>query len=234
MSLVRDLAGFLANTPWHPQWLMPGRIVPAALANATGTVLDIGAADRWLRPHLLQEAHYIALDYPSTALALYRTRPDVFADACRLPFASSSLDAIACFEVLEHVADPESALREIARTLKPGGVACVSMPFLYPVHDAPHDYQRWTEHGWRRSANAAGLPIEAITPMLHPIKTAAVLGCLALAGPLQGAGPISLLARLPLVIVLVPLINIIAWCLAIVWPSWPAMTTGNRLVLRKP
>ena len=41
-----------------------------------------------------------------------------------LPFADASFDIVACCDVLEHVDDPSLVIREIARTLKPGGVFC--------------------------------------------------------------------------------------------------------------
>lgn len=43
-------------------------------------------------------------------------------DAGRLPFRDGSFDAACCCDVLEHVADPEGVIAEIARVLRPGGV----------------------------------------------------------------------------------------------------------------
>ena len=50
------------------------------------------------------------------------------ADGQRLPFADASFDRIICTETLEHVADAQLALREMARVLKPGGRVAVSVP----------------------------------------------------------------------------------------------------------
>ncbi|MCZ6474269.1 MAG: class I SAM-dependent methyltransferase [SAR324 cluster bacterium] len=49
-------------------------------------------------------------------------------DTLNLPFASGRFDRVICSEVLEHVADPARAARELARVLKPGGVIAVSVP----------------------------------------------------------------------------------------------------------
>lgn len=230
---LRNYARRWARTPLHPQWLMPQRKVDEQIRNCRGLVLDIGAADRWVQRELKASVSYLAFDYPVTAIGLYGTRPDVFGDASRLPFRDASMDAVVCYEVLEHVREPERVIAEISRVLMSGGVAELTMPFLYPVHDAPHDYQRWTRHGWARSAASAGLKIERIDAVSHPLHAAAVLTCLSLAGPLQRRGA-GMAWRLPVVIVLVPIFNILAWTLAWIWPTWDAMTLGHRVLLRKP
>lgn len=43
------------------------------------------------------------------------------ADICALPFSNGYFDAVICFTVLEFVGEPENALRELWRVLKPGG-----------------------------------------------------------------------------------------------------------------
>ena len=52
------------------------------------------------------------------------------ADGQRLPFADASFDRIICTETLEHVADTQLTLRELARVLRPGGRLAVSVPHL--------------------------------------------------------------------------------------------------------
>jgi hypothetical protein len=52
MGVIRDWARLLRRTPIHPQWLLGQRQVPASIENASGLVLDIGAADQWIISHL--------------------------------------------------------------------------------------------------------------------------------------------------------------------------------------
>lgn len=72
---------------------------------------------------------------------------DVVSQANRLPFATGTVDIVISIAVLEHVPDPEAAISELVRILKPGGLAYVFVPFIQGFHAAPHDYQRFTRTG---------------------------------------------------------------------------------------
>ncbi|WP_158636523.1 class I SAM-dependent methyltransferase [Luteimonas marina] len=52
-----------------------------------------------------------------------------YQDVTKLNFADASLDAIASFEVFEHVPDYRTAVSEFARVLKPGGTCVATFPF---------------------------------------------------------------------------------------------------------
>ncbi len=72
---------------------------------------------------------------------------DIVSDLTQLSFESESVGMIVCDNVLEHVPDAPTAVSEIFRVLKKGGVAYISTPFLYPFHSSPSDYHRWTHEG---------------------------------------------------------------------------------------
>lgn len=59
------------------------------------------------------------------------------------------LDIIVCTEVLEHVLDPFSAIKEVYRLLKPGGVLLLTVPFNFRIHGPLPDCWRFSEHGLR-------------------------------------------------------------------------------------
>lgn len=146
-----------------------------------GLVLDIGCTDKRLSNLLPAGCSYVGLDYPGTAVGMYRTRPDVFANACALPLVSASVQAVILKDVLEHVRGPQQALAEIARVLSPGGRLVLWMPFLYPIHDAPFDFQRYTEHGMQAYLAECGFEVIDLAPVLKPMETASLMTCLALA-----------------------------------------------------
>lgn len=75
--------------------------------------------------------------------------PDLIADAHHLPFADREFSVVICTEVLEHLSDPVQAIAEINRVLKQKGKLILSTRFIYPLHDVPGDYYRFTEYGLR-------------------------------------------------------------------------------------
>ena len=231
---LRKWAAVFAHTPLHPQWLLGRRKVPVGLGSFSGAILDIGAADRWIEPHLPAGTAYVALDYPATGRDLYGARPDIFADGAHLPVSSAYFDGVICLEVLEHVPDPLIVVAEIARVLKPGGRAWLSMPFLYPLHDAPFDFQRYTEYGLRRDIQRAGLEVVALRKSGHAIRSAGLLMSLAIAGGVHARGGRIWWLLLPLVAIFVLAVNLAAWLLSWVWPDWNPVAMGHEIEIRKP
>jgi SAM-dependent methyltransferase len=67
-------------------------------------------------------------------------RPTVLGRAGDMPFASASFDYVVCHHVLEHIADPEPALREVARVVKPTGGLSVAVPDGYGLCDTIYRY----------------------------------------------------------------------------------------------
>jgi SAM-dependent methyltransferase len=97
-------------------------------------------------------------------------QPDLLCDAEQIPLADNTVDCFLLCEVLEHVERPEVVLTEAARVLRPGGHAVVTLPFLYPVHADPFDYQRWTADKLRREIKLAGLEPVEIVPLGGPLS----------------------------------------------------------------
>ena len=76
-----------------------------------------------------------------------------------LPLHDAAYDTLLLTDVLEHIERPDALWREIARLLAPGGRLLLATPFLYWIHEAPHDYARYTEHMLRRFCDRSGLEV---------------------------------------------------------------------------
>jgi SAM-dependent methyltransferase len=53
-------------------------------------------------------------------------------DATRMPFPDGAFDRVIAAEVLEHIPEDQAAINEVARVLRPGGVAAITVPAWLP------------------------------------------------------------------------------------------------------
>lgn len=81
-----------------------------------------------------------------------------------LPYSDESFDGVILTDVLEHLHSPSVLLEHVYRTLRPGGKVVVGVPFLYNIHEAPHDYYRYTEFSLRRLFDLAGFDVVELQP----------------------------------------------------------------------
>jgi ubiquinone/menaquinone biosynthesis C-methylase UbiE len=135
----------------------------ALLVSAEGRVVEIGAgtgANIALYPSAVSELVLTEPEEPMARRLENRARSDgarvsvqvVRAQAERLPFADDSFDTAVCTLVLCTVHDPEQALREVGRILKPGG----RLLFLEHVRSADPRLAKWQDRFaplWRRMGN---------------------------------------------------------------------------------
>lgn len=158
MSSIRRIWGFLKEKMgysfFHPQYLtlrFRKDEINFLKKHIKGVTLDIGSGSQWYKNDIMEKIDkYIALDYPPTSKLYeetYGKKPHIYGNVMRLGIKDSSIDSVLFLDVIEHVDNPEEALKEIYRILKKEGVLCFSAPFLYPIHDTPYDYKRWTIFG---------------------------------------------------------------------------------------
>ncbi|MGB3921681.1 MAG: class I SAM-dependent methyltransferase [Minisyncoccia bacterium] len=74
-------------------------------------------------------------------------KPDIVADAENLPFKDGEFSVVLSTEMLEHVRNPNKVEKEIRRVTAQGGTLILSTRFVFPLHDTPHDYWRFTKYG---------------------------------------------------------------------------------------
>lgn len=118
-------------------------------------VLEIGCG-RGAFQHLVED--YIGVDISYSAQK-YIEKKFVNAPAENLPFENESFDAAWSITVLEHVHNPEKALEEIVRILKPGGVAYLA-PAWHVRSWASEGYEvrSWSDFDWKGKIIKASIP----------------------------------------------------------------------------
>ncbi|NOZ23088.1 MAG: methyltransferase domain-containing protein [Planctomycetes bacterium] len=107
-----------------------------------GLTLDVGGR---------RGGHYRECYSEAVVVDIDRTVPiDVQADAHMLPFRADAFDSILCMEVIEHMDRPGQGVDEMRRVLRCGGRLLLTTRFLFPIHDAPGDFFRFTRFGLGR------------------------------------------------------------------------------------
>lgn len=132
---------------------------------ATGArVLDAGAGE-CQHASFFASQRYVAVDLAVGDPRWDYTCIDVIADLSVLPFQSESFDACINIVTLEHLPEPARALEEMYRVLGPEGKLLMIAPHEWEVHQAPHDYFRYTRHGLEYLLKRAGFRDYTIEPV---------------------------------------------------------------------
>jgi UDP-N-acetylmuramyl pentapeptide phosphotransferase/UDP-N-acetylglucosamine-1-phosphate transferase len=143
---------------------------------AAGTLIDLGCGSK---PYECVFEHkvdrYIGVDlnpdrYPDGTI-------DVVSRLEALSIGSKTTDTILSNQALEHVPEPGKVIKEVSRVLKPGGVAIITAPHIWGVHEEPDDYFRFTPFGLRHLAERSGLQVERIDAMAGYWVTGAARFC---------------------------------------------------------
>ncbi len=133
---------FFPSLTWQVSPQVPKVLAEAAL---DARVIDLGAGGRKL------DARTICVDF------IPFDGTNVVSNVERLPFLPDSVDLVVGTGLLEHVEDDRQVLVEVARVLKPGGVAHMEVPFMQQYHDDPIDNRRYSVPGLEREMHRVGL-----------------------------------------------------------------------------
>lgn len=137
----------MANTEsWLVHHIFNIELDRVAKRYAKGRLIDIGCG---IKPYKKLFAPYvdehIGVDHENTFHD--KANIDLFGTAYSIPAEDSSCDSAVCTAVLEHLEEPEKALRECYRILKPDGIAIYSVPFIWHLHEEPRDFFRFSKYG---------------------------------------------------------------------------------------
>jgi SAM-dependent methyltransferase len=130
---------------------------------ARARILDAGCGSGRNMLELARHGTVTGIEVSETSVCLARARgvgEVVAGSVLEMPFAADSFDLAVTLDVIEHLEDDLGALRELRRTVAPGGSLLVTVPaypWLWSGHDEiNHHYRRYTRNSLQRVAEQAG------------------------------------------------------------------------------
>ena len=127
-------------------------------------VLDVGCGDKTYMK-FVGDNEYIGIDVEVSGRADSKKLPDIIFNGQDIPLKDNSVDIILFLEVLEHVTKPDDLMIEIDRVLKDSGTLILSVPFIWPLHEEPYDFRRFTHHGIQAFARKFGFEVKKINQL---------------------------------------------------------------------
>lgn len=125
-----------------------------------GKTMDFGCGSKPYKS-MFGVTSYIGVEY-DTELSRKNTtlENDIYYDGKTLPFSDGHFDSAFSTEVLEHIFNPDEILPEINRVLKPGGYFLFTCPFMWPEHEQPYDFARYTSFALKHLMQKHGFEVQ--------------------------------------------------------------------------
>lgn len=163
---------------YNPFYLLRRRLhqqIKALAPQLSGTVLDFGCGSKPYRSLFTTVTTYTGLDIAVSGHSHTDERIEIYYDGKTIPCADATFDHVFSSEVFEHVFNLDEVLPEIARVLKPGGYFLLTCPFVWPEHEPPYDFARYTSFGLDHLLKTNGFQIEQHIKAGNFIETLAQL-----------------------------------------------------------
>lgn len=111
-----------------------------------GTLVDLGCGEAPHKNYFLQYVDkYIGVDWTNT---LHNSKADIVSNLnVKIELEDNYADTIVSLSVMEHLCEPQTFLNESYRILKKDGTIILGVPWMWWIHEAPHDYFRYTPYG---------------------------------------------------------------------------------------
>src|SRR6266516_3486479 len=158
----RSLANPQTATRVGPVYFQPLEQELGPIAHyLSGHLLNAGCGSRAVNSYLLANGVTTITNYDIAS-----QDPEVVVGSLEsMPFKDGTFDTVLCNAFLEHVANVEDSIRELARVVKPDGHVVVAVPFLQPFHACPTDFRRYTADGLADLGWRAGLNVVCVLPV---------------------------------------------------------------------
>lgn len=144
--------------------LMEAALTYAGSRYAKGRLVDIGCGSKaWKRLFAQFVDEHVGVDHVPSARDA--SAVDVIASAYEVPLEDGYADTLLLTSVLEHLEQPERAIAECRRLLKPGGYLIMTAPFSWHLHDEPRDFFRYSPHGLRYLLESGGFEVVELQPL---------------------------------------------------------------------
>lgn len=109
-----------------------------------GSLLDFGCGTKPYQTLFTNVDGYLGIDMKIEGREQSQLCVDKFYDGQTIPYEDKKFDCILSTEVLEHVFNVDSILKEFNRVLKIDGKALITTPFMWEEHEMPYDFARYT------------------------------------------------------------------------------------------
>ena len=175
MKLKNSLQMFKPNVGMDNQDVREAWLRKTLSAIPEGSrILDAGAGTMKYRDYC-SHLRYVSQDYgqynvSGDGVGLHSDQfdygeLDIVSDIVEIPEETNSFDAVMCVEVLEHLPNPDRAIKEFGRLLRPGGTLVMTAPFCSLTHMAPYHFcSGFSRYWFERQLTDYGFQISGIYP----------------------------------------------------------------------
>jgi|WetSurMetagenome_2_1015567.scaffolds.fasta_scaffold128029_2 SAM-dependent methyltransferase len=133
-----------------------------------GVLLDLGCGEMPYKRYLIDRnkniTKYIGVDIDSSQYH-QSVKPDMHWDGKKIEIENEKVNTVLATELFEHLPNIENVISEIYRVLVRDGCLFFTIPFVWPLHETPHDEYRYTPYSLERFLKNAGFRDIKIVPL---------------------------------------------------------------------
>ncbi|MBK9191862.1 MAG: methyltransferase domain-containing protein [Crocinitomicaceae bacterium] len=140
--------------------------IKASSHHFSGSVLDAGCGNKPYEPLIKNNQRvtaYFGMDLENSDI-YHRVPKELIWDGVNIPLANDEVQTVLATELLEHCFDTDKIVSEFYRVLSSEGKLIGTVPFIWPLHETPHDFYRFTPFSLQQKLQLAGFRDIQITP----------------------------------------------------------------------